>query len=190
MSNGNVPANIRAMRKRYYIDPKVQGGMLLRVLMYWACCLVSVTAMIIIWRIVVSGPARPFWTHFDELWFLYKPVAVASLLLIPMLFFDVIRFSHRFVGPMYRLRNCMSKLAKGEDPGDIRFRTKDFWQDYAESFNTLRQRLLAAEARAARLAGETDQAGIPADEVGFHDRDTVRIQREALCEREQELVAV
>jgi hypothetical protein len=167
----------RRLRRRYFVDAKVQGAMLVRVLLYWFCCMVSITALVVIWRLVSDGPTGSFWNHFDDLWTLYKPVAVASALLIPLMMFDVIRFSHRFVGPMYRLRNCMEKLARDEEVAEMRFRDKDYWQDYAEAFNALRKRM-------RQLNGweeEAEEAAQP---------DAPRVQRDASRQRDEDLVAV
>ena len=54
-------------RKQLFVDPKVQGALVLRAVMYWVVCLIAITLMLLCWRIL-TGPARMFYTHFaDEL---------------------------------------------------------------------------------------------------------------------------
>jgi hypothetical protein len=95
-----------------------------------------------------------FYTHFDDMWFHFGPALVASLLLLPLVLFDVIRFSNRFAGPLVRLRRAMRTLARGEQVLPIKFRDGDYWQDFADDFNAVAatvQRYRAAAPPTAEL---------------------------------------
>ncbi|OHB67119.1 MAG: hypothetical protein A2V70_11860 [Planctomycetes bacterium RBG_13_63_9] len=133
----------KSLRKHLFVDPKVQGALVARTMLYWVVCLLTITLMLLCWRIL-TGPARMFYTHFDDMWFFYGPAMIASILLLPLVIVDVIRLSNRFVGPMLRLRRSMRQLARGEHVEPIRFRDGDFWQGFADEFNAL----------AARVQGE------------------------------------
>lgn len=130
----------KKLRKQLFVDPKVQGALVLRAVLYWAACLITVTLMILCWRIV-TGPARMFYTHFDDMWFHFGPAVIASALLLPLLIVDMLRLSNRFVGPLFRLRRSMRALARGEHVEPIEFRGGDFWQEVAEEFNALAARV-------------------------------------------------
>ncbi|MHB1034657.1 MAG: hypothetical protein ACYC35_08945 [Pirellulales bacterium] len=130
----------REKRRQLFVDSKVQGSLLLRVVAYWFYCLLTITLMVLCWR-VVTGPARPFYTHFDDMWFHFGPALVASLLLLPLVVIDCVRLSSRFAGPMVRLRNAMHRLAQGEQVQPVHFRKGDFWQEFAEDFNQVLSRL-------------------------------------------------
>jgi hypothetical protein len=119
-------SNKKALRKRFFVDPKVQGGLALRIALYWLVCLLTITLMLLCWRII-TGPVRPFYTHLDDLWFFNGPAIVASLLLLPLVVVDIVRWSNRFAGPMLRLRRSMRALARGESVKPIEFRGNDFW---------------------------------------------------------------
>ena len=127
----------KAMRKHLFVDPKVQGALIARVVMYWVICLITIALMLLCWDIV-TGPARVFYMHFDDMWFFYGPAAIASFLLLPLVIMDIIRISNRFVGPLLRLRRSMRALARGEDVEPIEFRSNDFWYDFADEFNAVR----------------------------------------------------
>jgi hypothetical protein len=139
-------SNKKYQRKHLFVDFKVQGALVARVILYWFVCLIGITLMLLCWRIV-TGPARMFYTHFDDMWFHYGPALIASFILLPLVVIDVIRFSNRFVGPMLRLRRSMRELVHGENVEPIKFRDKDFWQDFAADFNTLRARIQASAIR-------------------------------------------
>jgi len=126
----------KSLRRHLFVDPKVQGALVLRVILYWFVCLIAISLMLLCWRIV-TGPARMFYSHFDDMWFFYGPAAVASLLLLPLVIVDVVRLSNRFAGPLLRLRRSMRALARGEQVEPIRFRDNDFWQEFAAEFNAV-----------------------------------------------------
>ena len=133
-------ATKKNMRKQMFVDPRVQGALVLRVVFYWFMCLLTVTLMLLCWRIL-TGPARLFYTHFNDMWFFYGPAVIASLLLVPLVVIDVVRLSNRFVGPLVRLRRAMRALARGEDVEPIEFRGDDFWQEFAGEFNAVLARM-------------------------------------------------
>ncbi len=123
-------------RRQLFVDPKVQGALILRVVTYWIICVVTITLMILCWRIV-TGPARPFYLHFDDMWFHFGPALVASFLLLPLVIYDIVQMSNRFCGPLFRLRRSIRALARGEHVAPISFRDGDFWPEFAQEFNML-----------------------------------------------------
>jgi hypothetical protein len=124
------------LRKHLFVDPKVQGALALRVVLYWVVCLMTITLMLLCWQ-VLTGPVRPFLTHLDNVWFHSGPALIASLLLLPLVIVDVLRLSNRFVGPVLRLRRSMRQLARGESVEPLDFRNGDFWHDFADEFNAV-----------------------------------------------------
>jgi len=134
------------MRRRLFVDPKVQGALVLRVLLYWVVCLMTITLMLLCWSILKTP--RMFYWHFDDMWFHYGPALIASFVLLPMVIVDIIRLSNRFAGPMLRLRRSMRALARGEHVEPVQFREGDFWKEFADEFNAvvaLVQRAVPAE---------------------------------------------
>ena len=133
-------SNKKSLRKHLFVDPKVQGALVTRVVLYWVVCLITITLMLLCWRII-TGPARMFYTHFNDMWFFYGPALVASFVLLPLVIVDIIRVSNRFTGPILRLRRSIRELARGEHVHPISFRDGDYWQEFADEFNTLLARL-------------------------------------------------
>ncbi|MBU4270351.1 MAG: hypothetical protein KKA28_00560 [Planctomycetes bacterium] len=128
------------LRKHLFVDPKLQGPLIARVVFYWIVCLISITLMLLCWQ-VLSGPPRPFHVHLNKIWFQYGPALVASLIMLPLVIIDIVRFSNRFVGPLLRLRRSMRELARGEQVEPIEFRETDFWQELADEFNAVMHRV-------------------------------------------------
>ncbi len=130
----------KSIRRQLFVDPKIQGALVVRVVLYWVVCLITVTLMLLCWRIL-NGPARMFYRHFDDMWFFYGPALIASLILLPLIILDVVRLSNRFVGPFLRLRCSMRALARGEHVAPIKFREGDFWMAFADEFNAVAARI-------------------------------------------------
>jgi hypothetical protein len=136
----------RVKRKQLFVDPKVQGALLARVLGYWALYLFAIGVLMLGWQIL-SKPPAPFLVHLRNLWFDCVPVFAASCLLLPFLATDVVRFSNRFCGPLVRIRDGLRGLARGETVQPVQFRQGDFWQDLGDEFNAVvvKQRCLETD---------------------------------------------
>ncbi len=132
----------RRQRKHLFVDPKVQGALIVRAVLYWIVCLITMTLMLLCWQ-MITGPARVLSTRFDEMWVYYRPAVLASFLLLPLVIIDIVRLSNRFVGPLLRLRRSMRQLARGEDVEPLEFRDADFWREIADEFNAVRARMKA-----------------------------------------------
>jgi hypothetical protein len=149
----------KALRKHLFVDRKVQGALIARVVMYWVGCLITIALMLLCWDII-TGPARMFYMHFDDMWFYYGPAAIASFLLLPLVIVDIIRISNRFVGPLLRLRRSMRALARGEYVEPIEFRSKDFWYDFADEFDAIRARIMQLTAEKESGIEDEEPLGI------------------------------
>ena len=136
MSTNPQPQAEYQQRKQLYHGSRVQVALLARVVMYWCAYMVAIAAFVLIWRIV-TGPARIFYTHFEDMWFHFGPAVIASFLLLPFLLWDTLKLSNRFVGPLTRLRKHFRMGACGEEVPPIHFREGDFWHDVSEEFNAM-----------------------------------------------------
>ena len=73
-------------------------------------------------------------------------VALAvSLVVLPVILYDLARMSNRFAGPMLCLRRGMEQVVAGERVEAIHFRDDDYWQEFADAFNVLNERLQSQE---------------------------------------------
>jgi hypothetical protein len=144
----------RPRRTALLIDRQVQGVLLLRIILYWMFCFVSLSAILICWE-VFTGPSQRMIDLISKLYFRYGPVLSASFILLPIVLLDVIRVSNRFVGPIARLRQGLSDVADGRPAQPLNFRDDDFWRDLASNFNRA----------VARVARETSERSSPTEEM-------------------------
>jgi hypothetical protein len=132
-------------RKKTFVDPKVQGALVRRLVLHWVTFF-AVASLVAFCLQVLSNPFRPIEEHAQELWWTHGPFLLVLFFMLPVFIVDTIKLSHRFAGPIYRLRNTIRSLANGEKYQPVRFREFDFWQGLAEDFNTMVERLSGHES--------------------------------------------
>ena len=121
-------------RGKQYVDPQVQGALWKRMVAHWLV-FVGVTALLAVGLEWMSDPFRTFPQLAHDIWWNYSPVMLAVLFLIPVFIYDAIRMSHRFAGPVYRLRQVIRSLADGNQPDKVELRDDDFWKEMASDLN-------------------------------------------------------
>jgi hypothetical protein len=128
------------VRKRLFVDRKVQGALMLRAVQYWFCCLLTVGLTLLGWHLI-TGSAESLYEYFLDAWHYFLAAGVVSLLILPVLMYDALKTSNKFTGPLFRLRRELRRLAAGERVPPIRFRSGDFWPELADEFNAASERM-------------------------------------------------
>jgi hypothetical protein len=150
LSFGGLVVSKKHLRKRVFVDRRVQGGIVFRAARYWAFSVAMVGMLTVVgWVFVAPGVASLVESP-ERLRATVTSLVVAvvvSTLLMPVVLFDLVRFTHRFAGPMVRLRDAMHRAAAGEQVEPLRFRDDDYWQEVAEAFNAMQRRLEAERSR-------------------------------------------
>jgi len=134
-------------RKRLYVDRLVQGAILVRVFCYGMLCLLFATVPLSIVRTLME-PDRLLLDHFFDVCQQHWPILATLSALLPFVLYDVLKLSHRFAGPIFRVQNDLDRFARGEEIATMRFRDNDFWQDLGTKVDQLVRRCEAAESRA------------------------------------------
>jgi hypothetical protein len=144
-------------RRQYFVDPKVQGALVLRMLGYWVATIVTVTAMVLCWQVITRAEDQ-MPTGARALWLQCGGALIASAMLLPLILVDCVRMSNRIAGPLHRLRRCLRDLAADLPVPPIRFREGDLWTDVASEFNAVSAKLQQLQFELAELRGETPLA--------------------------------
>lgn len=145
-----------ADRKKTFVDPQVQGALVRRLVLHWLGFFAVASAMAFVLQ-VLSNPFQPLGEHVRQLWWTQGPFLVVILFLLPVFLLDTIKLSHRFAGPIYRLRQTIRKVAEGEEPPKLKFRDLDFWQGLAEDFNKMVEALQNGKSKLAGSPIEQDE---------------------------------
>ena len=104
---------------------------------------------------LLSNPFQPVRDHIQQVWWYHGPFYVSIIFLLPVFLVDTIKLSHRFVGPVMRLRNEMKRVADGQQPKPLKFRDGDFWMELAEDYNAMIERL--TEVSRAQVCEDSDE---------------------------------
>ena len=146
-------------RGRLWVDPPFQARLLLRMVFY----LVAYTA--VIWhvgfafeamrRVVTEGPTRTISELYVDFFWQQVPLLYTFVLLLPALLYNLLKFSHRIAGPLYRCRNVMQEMAAGKPVREFQPRKNDLMRELFAAFNGL---IKAWNAREGRPGAEADAA--------------------------------
>ena len=130
-------------RRQLWVDAKVQGTLLLHVILYWFYCLLTVMVMALVCIVFSKRPSTSV-DLFQELWLNCGPALLGSVLLLPLVLLDCLRLSNRFTGPMMRLHREIKALADGEVSRSVQLREGDFWLEFDEDWNRVVARYSSA----------------------------------------------
>ena len=147
----------RSQRRRLFIDFPVQGTLLVRAVLFWMVTVISQAIMVLLFTVMTSDSIGDL--QGQQTWWFLQLNLLASALLLPAILLDLLRLSHRWVGPIYRLRASLQALNRGEPVEPIAFRDGDFWQELAKEFSQAAEelnRLRAAEAASDAVNRDVD----------------------------------
>lgn len=135
------------LRSLLLIDPDIQWPILQRTALYTGSC--AVYFMVVLFcaesgKINHESPGKSLWHCLDVIacW------APGLTMLAPIIAYDLLIFTNRFAGPMFRLRREMQRLIADESQTPIKLRDNDHWTDMADLFNEIRSELI--ELRGSR----------------------------------------
>jgi nitrogen fixation/metabolism regulation signal transduction histidine kinase len=92
-------------------------------------------------------------------------VAVVLLLHIGMIFWIGLKASHRFAGPIYRIKKTMQQIAEGERGLRITLRENDKLKDVAAEFNRMMDSLEGEHSAPLQRDTEPEEGEEPAEEA-------------------------
>lgn len=126
-------------RKKVWIDP-FQTRLAWRVALYLALLPPVLFNLLFAWKLLSEGVQDPVAQCFALLRQL-APVGVCLLIVVPVMGWDAIRFSHRLVGPLVRFRRAAQDIARGETVRPIKLRDGDYLNEFRDEFNHMLESL-------------------------------------------------
>ena len=131
-------------RKQNYVDTKVQGALLRRIISHWFVFFFVAGITIVAMQALLGDPAQSISERVAAKASDLGIIGIVLLAIFPAFLLDTIRFSNRFAGPVVRLRRGLRELGENGTTTDITFRDDDFWADMAAEFNRVKARVDAA----------------------------------------------
>ena len=132
-------------RRKFFVEPRMQGLLIFKVLLYWINGFLTIGLLIAVWNVFTDRPATSG-ELFANMWDSVGPALLASLFLLPLIVMDCIRWSNRYAGPMVRLHSALQELASGKDVAPLQFRKGDLWFEMAKELNKVSARLSKRDA--------------------------------------------
>ena len=122
-------------RKKALVDRELQLGLAGRLLTYWCATWLAVFAIPIMTQMFMADVSfKELATRMiDDLWF---PMMM-SLLVLPIVARDCVRFSNRVAGPIWRLKQALRNINDGKVIDTIVLRENDYCHELADELNRL-----------------------------------------------------
>ena len=118
------------------VDQEIRNKIIVHAIRRW-CLYAVATLLLVSLGSICMRPSEPAFVQVaNNLWYL-APVAVASLLLLPLLVREMLIDNNRVTGPLRRLGGEIQKLRDGEAIRPLQLREGDHWRELANDFNTL-----------------------------------------------------
>ncbi len=128
-------------RRRLWINPPLQGRLLARVAVYLLLLVVFVWHVAFVFLALGSAVTGAWGVGLGGLYGQalgqQKYLLLALALTVPIVFYDLLRFSNRIAGPLYRCRAVMQRMAAGQPVAEFTPRKGDQLGEFFETFNEL-----------------------------------------------------
>jgi hypothetical protein len=154
------------IRKSLFVDAQVQGAIIRRLALYFCSTFVFLLLPSAIARTVLE-PERLFFAHLRDVTSEYWPLLLTLIAMVPFVFYDTLKLTNRFAGPIYRLRRELQRFDNGEPISRIKFRDGDFWRELSIHVNSLLERVRVAEERGER-SDPGEKAVCSSDDLAAH----------------------
>jgi methyl-accepting chemotaxis protein len=154
------------LRKKLFVNSFAQGRTIAHVAFYWAVYHFILWHVMFLYRyfqyrgeLAAGAAPRTFNELYSEFTLTHFSMIVCGLAILPLVIWDVIKFTHRIVGPLVRLQHCLVQLARGEKVAELRFRKGDLLVDLQDAFNRF---LESPYCHGAREENESGESAVPA----------------------------
>jgi hypothetical protein len=135
-------------RWRMVADPKIQGWLCARVLAYWVGCQLTIAVTILAFTFLQDGSGGGS----VDVWDLVIKSLIVSAIALPIVLYDLLSFSNRFVGPVHNIRRKMEQLARTGETTEILLRKGDFYPDLCKNLNEVQETMASFKRRANQQA--------------------------------------
>jgi methyl-accepting chemotaxis protein len=158
-------------RKRFFVNSIAQGHILMRFAMYWTVYHIVLWHTLFLFRffqyrfeLMMGEPPQTFGELYGSFCVQYYPIVFSAVAMIPLLLWDIVKMTHRIVGPLIRFQRALETLQRGERLNSVKLRDRDLLREYEAAFNTFlgyyNKQLEELHAlRAEKQAWQQSQAG-------------------------------
>lgn len=127
--------NMKEDRKKVWVH-SFQTKLFVRIAAYWLLYQITLWNFLFVGRLLSEGPGNIV-DQFLRFSADFYPMWIAFALLVPVMAWDAMRFTHRLVGPLYRIQRTVQKVADAEPVHHIHLREGDYLLDLKDEFNRM-----------------------------------------------------
>ena len=161
-------------RKRLFVNREIQGRLLARTALYWMLYHGVLWMAMFLYRyaehrgaVQAGAPLRPFADLYGQFVNEHYSMWVCAVAILPIVLWDLLKFSHRVVGPLVPFQRAIESLTAGEKVAEVRFRHGDLLSNLQTTFNQYLTSLRTMESDPrtmesdAELTAQTGNAPVP-----------------------------
>lgn len=127
-------------RTKQLVNWSVQGIILRRLAVHLVTFMAAISALLMVfWMYQGNAVHAAFGAGSEPLnafWYRAIPFASASLPLLPLIVWDMLRISHRIAGPLYRFEQVMEKFETTGQLEEAKLRDNDLLRGFCSRFNS------------------------------------------------------
>lgn len=187
-------------RNRLFVNREIQGRLLARTALYWVLYHGVLWMGMFMYRyaehrgaVLAGAEPRPFSTLYGQFVTEHFSMWVCAIAILPIVLWDLLKFSHRVVGPLVRFQRTIESLTAGKQVNEVRLRNGDLLFDLQTTFNQYLTSLRTMEVEKEKAAAESETKVSPqpaADPVPEIVADLIEAQlADELHELHQEIEA-
>ena len=132
----------KQLRQKILVNKAIQGRLLFRIGLYWFLYHGVLWMSLFLFRYAEHRGAvragalpRSFADLYQQFSREYFGVWVCAFAVAPIVLWDLLKFSHRIVGPLVRFKNTLDSLSAGKNVDQVRLRDGDLLVDLQDTFN-------------------------------------------------------
>jgi hypothetical protein len=132
----------KPQRKRFLVDSTFQLRLLVRMVCYLLLWIIIVFHVSFLFQLGTKaatgeGLGSGAMGLYEDYLRQQKPVFISLIMITPLFLYDLLKFSHRLAGPLYRCRRVMGEMAAGKSVPPFKPRKQDLMPELFQSFNAL-----------------------------------------------------
>lgn len=129
-------------RKRLFVNREIQGRLLARTALYWVLYHAVLWMAMFFYRyaehrgaVLAGAEPRSFSDLYGQFVHEHHSLWFCAFAILPIVLWDLLKFSHRVAGPLVRFQRTLESLTAGQRIDEIRLRRGDLLFDLQNSFN-------------------------------------------------------
>ena len=137
-----MPAPQAYPRKRLFVNREIQGRLLVRTALYWVLYHGVLWMAMFFHRyaeyrgaVLAGAEPRSFSDLYGQFVREHHSMWLCAAAILPIVLWDLLKFSHRVVGPLVRFQRTLESLSAGKTVQEVRLRRGDLLMDLQGTFN-------------------------------------------------------